>query len=182
MSRIRYQVAMSLDGYIAGPDGEYDWIVEDPEVNRFLARLYEQFDTFLMGRRTFELMQKAGGPPMPAGSQTFVFSRTLPDDTPGAVVVREVTPDAVATIRAGAGKDIWLFGGGELFRAFLALGLVDTVEIAVIPVLIGGGLQMLPQPASKASLRLTGHTVYPSGIVLLEYEVEPVHPPAARSK
>lgn len=171
MSRIRYQVAMSLDGYIAGPKGEYDWIVPDPEVDRFLARLYTQFDTFIMGRRTFELMQSVAESPTPAEARTFVFSRTLPDDTPGAVVVREVTPETVAPIRAGAKKDIWLFGGGDLFRSFLEAGLVDTVEIAVIPVLIGGGMQMLPQPAGRASLRLTGHTVYPSGIVLLEYAV-----------
>lgn len=170
MPRIRYQVAMSLDGYIAGPRGEYEWIVQDPTID--FAALFAQFDTFLMGRRTFELTLQPGAPPFPPGSQAFVFSRTLPDTVPGATVLREVSPAAVAEIRDRATKDIWLFGGGDLFRSFLKLALVDTVEVAVIPVLLGQGIQLLPQPAPQAQLHLTGHRIYPSGIVSLEYSVK----------
>src|SRR5215207_8464830 len=72
--RIRYQVAMSLDGYIAGPKGEADWIIMDQEID--FAALFEQFDTFLVGRRTFEAMARAGQGGTP-GTKTFVFSRTL---------------------------------------------------------------------------------------------------------
>jgi dihydrofolate reductase len=116
-------------------------------------------------------MLRPDAPPRPAGTKTFVFSRTLPDTVPvpTASVVREVTPAAVAAIKAQAKKDIWLFGGGELFRSFLDAGLVDTVEVAVIPILLGQGLQLLPDPAKQAKLSLTAHRVYPSGIVLLEY-------------
>lgn len=76
------------------------------------------------------------------------------------------------SIRTDAAKDIWLFGGGESFRSFLALGLVDTVEVAVMPVLLGQGLQLLPQPATQARLQLTSQRTYPSGIVLLEYKIQ----------
>ena len=78
----------------------------------------------------------------------------------------------VAALKAQPGKDIWLFGGGELFRNCLALGLVDTVEIAVVPMLLGGGLPLLPAPATRAPLTLTRQQHYPkSGILLLEYAV-----------
>jgi dihydrofolate reductase len=170
VSRIRYHVAISLDGYIAGPRGEFDWITQDPAID--FDALFAQFDTFLLGRRTFELMRQPGTPPLPPGSKAFVFSRTLPDTVPGATVVREVSSAAVRAIKQRASKDIWLFGGGELFRSFLKVALVDTVEVAVIPILLGQGLQLLPQPATQAQLRLTGHRVYPSGIVSLEYAVK----------
>ena len=171
MPRIRYVVTMSLDGYIAGPQGEVDWIVSEPAVD--FGALFAQFDTFLVGRRTFELMNKPGSPPLPPGSKSFVFSRTLQNNYPGVSVIAEVSPSAIARIKAEAKKDIWLFGGGELFRSLLKQALVDTVEIAIMPVLLGKGLQLLPQPARRAQLQLTGHRVYPSGIVSVQYAVAP---------
>jgi dihydrofolate reductase len=161
---------MSIDGYIAGPNGEFDWIVNDQSID--FSELFAQFDTFLLGRKTYELTLQPGNPGFPAGSHAFVFSRTLPHQVPNFTVVREVSRNSVESIRSRAAKDIWLFGGGELFRSFLALGLVDTVEIAVMPVLLGQGLQLLPQPARQARLRLMNQRAYPSGIVLLEYDVQ----------
>jgi dihydrofolate reductase len=182
MPRIRYQVATSLDGYIAGPRGEADWIVMDPEID--FAALFGQFDTFLMGRRTFEVAG-AGGLSGGSGGRTFVFSRTLrQDDHPNVTIVRDVTAATVAPIRGQASKDIWLFGGGELFRSFLDEGLVDTVEVAVMPVMLGGGIPVLPHPARQTTLTLTGHRVFKSGIVLLEYTVGGKRPgkPVPRAK
>lgn len=171
MSRIRYHVAASLDGYIAGPEGEYDWIVNEPAID--LSALFDQFDTFVMGRATYEVAIQEGAPPFPPGSNVFVFSRTMrPGQDPAVTVLSEVSPEAVDRIRAAARRDIWLFGGGQLLRSFLEGGFVDTVEIAVIPVLLGAGLPLLAPPAPRASLRLTKHLIYPSGIVWLEYDVE----------
>jgi dihydrofolate reductase len=165
--RIRYVVTMSLDGYIAGPQGEVDWIVSDSAVD--FGALFAQFDTFLIGRRTFELMSKPGSPPLPSGSKIFVFSRTLQNNHPGVSVLAEVSPSAIARIKAEAKKDIWLFGGGELFRSLHNEAMVDTVEIAIMPVLLGKGVPFLPQPARQAQLQLTGQRVYPSGIVSVQY-------------
>ena len=171
MRQVRYSVAVSLDGYIAGPKGEADWIITDPEID--FGALFEQFDTFLLGRRTFELMAGARKGDTP-GMKTFVFSRTLrQQDYPGVTIVAEGVEETVASLRAESGKDIWLFGGGSLFRSLLDAGLVDTVEVAIMPVLLGEGIPLLPPPARQTKLRLTGHKVYKTGIVSLEYSVEP---------
>ncbi len=169
MRRVRYAVATSLDGYIAGPNGEADWIIMDPDID--FGEVFSQFDTVLMGRRTFEGMAKAGGASMP-GMKTFVFSRTLRQrDYPKVTIVAEKPAETLAALRAGAGKDIWLFGGGLLFRSLAEARLVDTVETALIPVLLGSGIPLLPPPANRIKLKLTGHRVYKTGIVSLEYAI-----------
>jgi dihydrofolate reductase len=168
--RIRYRVAMSLDGYIAGPKGEFDWIIGDPEMD--FGAVFQQFDTMLVGRGTFEFMVKHGQAAVP-GMKIIVFSRTLQQrDFPHVTIVAGKEAETVAALRAKPGKDLWLFGGGLLFRSFLDAGLVDTVEVAVIPVLLGGGIPLLPAPTNRAKPKLTGHKVYGSGIVLLEYSKE----------
>lgn len=170
MRKVVYGGAMSLDGFIAGPNGEYDWIVMDPEID-FTAQM-ARFDTFLIGRRTFEVMRRMGdGPPTP-GIRNIVFSRTVrAEDCPNAVLSDDAVA-MVAGLRKQPGKDMALFGGGELFRSLLGAGLVDEVAFAVVPVLLGGGIPMLPSPADRARLKLTRHRVYEkTGTVLLEYDI-----------
>jgi dihydrofolate reductase len=165
-------VATSLDGYIAGPRGEADWIIRDPDID--FRALFDQFDTVLIGRRTFEGMARGKKKPgaMP-GMKTLVFSSTLrQSDYPKVTIVAEKAEGTLTALRAESGKDVWLFGGGLLFRNLLDAGLVDTVEVAVMPVLLGGGIPLLPPPAKAAKLNLTGHKVYKTGIVLLEYAVK----------
>ena len=78
----------------------------------------------------------------------------------------------VKELRAGDGKDIWLSGGGELFRSLLAAGLVDRVEVSLIPVLLGGGIPLLPSPAGRATLTLRTQRHYEkTGTVGLEYDI-----------
>jgi dihydrofolate reductase len=162
---------MSLDGFIAGPGGEADWIIMDPEID--FGAIYSQFDAMVMGRRTFEVVKKADGGGSTPDMQVFVFSHTLrQEDHPGVRIVDD--PKAVmAGLRSKPGKDVWLFGGGSLFHSFAELGLVDTVEVAVIPVLLGEGVPLLPPPAKRVWLKLTGHKLYAqTGIMALEYAVQ----------
>jgi dihydrofolate reductase len=172
MRRVRYVVATSLDGYIAGPNGEGDWIVMDPELD--FAALVAGFDTLLMGRKTFAPLAGGGGHGGPfAGMTIVVASRTLnPKAHPAVTVVSEDLGGAVRRLKRQPGKDVWLFGGGDLFRSLVGLGLVDTVELAVIPVLLGQGVPLLRAPAERAALKLAAHRVYAAtGTVSLTYEV-----------
>lgn len=171
--RVRYQVVQSLDGFIAGPNGEADWIPMDPDID--FAAHFAQFDTLLMGRKTFDGMvgqgTVAGGKVF--GKETVVVSRTLDASAhAGLTIVRNDLTAAVQALKAKPGKDIWLFGGGELFRSLADLGLVDTVEVVVAPILLGAGLPLYPGPAPQHRLELRTHRVFQkTGLLMLEYDV-----------
>jgi dihydrofolate reductase len=177
MRLVRYGGAMSLDGYIAGPNGEYDWIVMDPEID--FAGMMRQFDTYLIGRKTFEAMRRMGNDAASApGIQNVVFSRTLRQADHPHVIVNGDAVRFVTELRAKPGKDIALFGGGELFRSLLAARLVDRVEVSLIPVLLGSGIPLLPPPAERAALKLRKQRLYEqTGTIGLEYDIVRVESP-----
>jgi dihydrofolate reductase len=170
MRRLIYEVAASLDGCIAGPNGEYDWIPMDPDID--FAAMAARFDAIVMGRRSYDVARSAEGGLAP-GMPTYVYSRSLPEGLDGDVTI---VGDGLAHVRAlkeAPGKAIWLWGGGELFRAFAEAGVVDEVHVAVLPMLLGGGIPLFPPPGPRVPLTLRAHRVYPrTGTTLLEYEVD----------
>jgi dihydrofolate reductase len=172
MRRIRYSVAMSLDGFIATEDGGYDWIPADDGIDfgRFLSKI----DTLLMGRRTYETTTASPeGARLLDDRDVVVVSTTLvPASHPGVTVVSHDIAGEIRRLKERPGKDIWLFGGGVLFRALLEAGLVDRVEVGVIPALLGAGIPLLPGSENPAPLRLHSSETFDSGIVLLKYDVE----------
>jgi dihydrofolate reductase len=173
MRQLRYSVAASLDGYIAGPDGEYNWIVVDPDID--FAAMYASFSGLVMGRKSYDVYLATGGspgPPLPV----HVCSRTLPEGERDGVTFAK---DGVAHVRAlkqsGEGKPLWLWGGGELFTGLARAGLVDGVDVAIVPVLLGGGLPLFPAAAGpRLSLQLRTHRLYAkTGTLFLEYDIRP---------
>ncbi len=177
--RVRYQVAVSLDGFIAGTHGEHDWIVMDPAID--FAALFSEFDTAIMGRKTYEVLTAQGGHGELPGLEVVVFSRTLPPAThPGVRILNDDPGEVVPALKAKEGRDIWLYGGSELFRALLDAGLVDTVELAVVPVLLGSGIPLMP-PGAATKLTLADQKTLPaSGIVALAYSIPGRVGPAPR--
>jgi dihydrofolate reductase len=103
---------------------------------------------------------------------TFVFSRTLPEGERDGITFAKDAVSHVRALKQVDGKPLWLWGGGELFRELAAAGLVDVVEVAVIPTLLGEGVPLLAGPTSRLPLRLRTHRLYQAtGIMLLEYDV-----------
>lgn len=168
MRQIHYCVAMSLDGYIAGPNDEYDWILMDPDID--FESYMGRFDTYVMGRKTFEI---AGGGPS-SGNKTIVVSKTLKNgDYPDITIIRDDLENAIKELCKQPGKNIWLFGGGKLFGSLLDLGLVDVVDVSIIPILLGSGVPFLQPGSERARLRLLKSRVYEkTGTVALEYAVD----------
>jgi len=169
MRRLRYEVAMSLDGFIAGPNGEYDWIVPDPAID--FAAIWAQFDTVLMGRKTYEVARTLRDTFSGSVSRWIVVSNSMrAAEHPDVEIISGDLLEKVAALKAEPGKDIWLFGGGVLFRSLLDAGLVDSVEISLMPVLLGSGVPVIPEGQHR-KLRLTESKALASGIIRLKYSV-----------
>ena len=140
----------------------------DPDID--FGKMSERFDTYLVGRRTFEGLVAQGQSSL-QDIRTFVFSRTLrQSDYKNLTVVGESWKEVVQSLREESGKDIWLFGGGSLFRSLAGEGLVDAVEVAVIPTILGGGIPLVAEPSPRIGLTLEEHRVHDkTGTVLLVY-------------
>ncbi len=171
MRRIVYAVATSLDGFIAGPNGEMDWIVMDPDAD--FNEVYDRFDTLLIGRKTFEPMAAAGRATMP-GMTTLVFSKSLnPKDYPDVTVVSDDVVEKLTALRSESGKDIWLFGGGALFESLVSIGLVDSISVAIIPVMLGSGIPLLPATSDRVQLNFLKQELNEkTGMLSVEYEIQ----------
>jgi dihydrofolate reductase len=170
MRQLRYSVAASLDGYIAGSNGEFDWIVIDPEID--FAAMYAGFSGLVMGRRSYDVFVATGGAVGPA-LPTYVYSRILSaGERDGVIFARDAVSHVRALKQTADDKPLWLWGGGDLFRNLAEAGLVDGVDVAIIPMVLGGGIQLLPSPGPRLPLQLRSHRLYANtGTLFLEYDV-----------
>jgi dihydrofolate reductase len=124
----------------------------------------------VMGRRSYDQMLEFGPWPY-GGKRTVVMTRRrLTPSTPDTEATAEPVT-AIADRLAGDGCDVWIFGGGEIARAFLAAGRLDTLELCVVPVVIGEGIPLFGAGTVPRNLRLTMTQPYPNGLVRLDYEV-----------
>ena len=171
MRILRYNVAASLDGYIADAQGAFDWIPDDSTVD--FEALFAKVDTYLLGRRTYDTVRATATSPFNPNARVYVFSRTLtPGTEKGVTIVRDDPVALAKSLRHEDGSgEIWLFGGGDLFATLLDAGQVDRVEVTVVPVLLGGGVPLVAHIAQRGALALLHTEVYPTGMVALHYKV-----------
>jgi dihydrofolate reductase len=176
MRKVIYSLTHSVDNFIARADGGVDWILMDEEVMQEFPKLFERFDTMLIGRKTFDFTQQN---PAPEGAEgfmgmkTYVFSRTLKEPLPpGLTLVSENAGDFVRQLKNESGKDIWLMGGGELAASLFKEKLIDEIGLALQPVLLGAGAPLFPGIEAQIGLELLECKTYQCGIVSLAYRVK----------
>ncbi len=170
MRKLIYGAAVSLDGFIAGPDESIDWLRMSDDVQAIMAESWKGVDAMLMGRKTYEFAARMGGGPAGLSKiKSYIFSTTMAEAPQGAVLVREDAIGFVRALKAEPGGDIILMGGGELAAALLEAGLVDEVGLNVHPVLLGGGVPMFAPFGRRVALDLVEARPIAKDCVLLRY-------------
>lgn len=172
MRKIKLYIAASLDGKIAGKDHALDWLPEpdiESQDDYGYNEMYDSIDTLLMGYTTYEVCTGLGDWPY-KGKTSYVFthdgSKACIDDA------KLVTTDPVqftTDLKQQQGKDIWLVGGGNINRQLHDAGLIDEYIVAIIPHIVGEGIEMFPGIITASPLKLDKHIVYNDGLVLLYY-------------
>lgn len=165
MRKLILGLAVSLDGYIEGPNGEYDWCFTDQDYG--LKDFFNRIDSVFIGRKSYEM---AGTGVFPQAT-CYVFSNTLEKVKKGVHLVKGDIAGRVKEIKSAPGKDIWLFGGASLTHSLLAAGLVDILWLSVHPLLLGKGKLLFQQFDNCIPLKLIGNKTYETGLVSLEYEI-----------
>jgi len=170
MRKIILGLAVSLDGFIEGPNGEYDWCFTDQDygMKHFLQRI----DCLFMGRKTYEMAAAAGdGGTGFSRMKSYVFSTTLDRVKKDAILVKGDTKSEVEKIKNKDGKDIWLFGGAGLTSSLMNLGLVDYIWLAIHPILLGRGKPLFADIKEPIKLKLIDTKTYDTGLVSVIYEI-----------
>ena len=172
MRKLTYGAAVSLDGFIAGPDEALDWLRMSDDVTAIMRESWKGVDAMLMGRKTWEFAVRSGGGPSGTSKiATYVFSRTLTTAPEGAELVRDDAAGFVRSLKAASGGDIMLMGGGELAAALIEGGVVDEIGLNVHPVLLGTGARMFAAIDRQAELELIEARPIASDCIFLRYRV-----------
>ncbi len=183
MRKIILDLAVTLDGFIEGPNGEIDWCLMDADGGSEFIDFIEGIDTIFYGRISYELwgnyqpdenaspVVKEVYKSIPE-KKKYVFSTSKTNDTSNAIFINSNIKERVMEIRQQPGKDIWLYGGGKLITTFINLGLVDIFRLAVHPVILGAGKLLFKDIKERVGLKLTGTQTSKSGVILLTYIVE----------
>jgi len=168
MRKIVAGFAISLDGYIEGPDGEYDWIMMDKDFD--FAGHMKRFDTFFFGRKSYDKLRQAGNISFP-GIKSYIFSNSLDTVDKDLVLLKGDIYKLVTGIKQQDGKDIAVYGGANLLSSLLDLNLIDELNMIIIPVLLGGGKPMVDILQHKVYLTFIETKTFSSGVVQLIYQV-----------
>ena len=182
MRRVIYSMSVSLDGFIAGPNGEIDWSVPDVELHRFHNQHMRELGAHLCGRRLYEVMtywETAEENPSAAEHELefariwkqlpkIVFSKTLEEVEGNDRLVRDGVADEVAKLKEEPGKDLAV-GGAGLASTLIELGLIDEYRLFVCPVVLGAGTPYFPALEERIGLELVETRTFASRVVYVRY-------------
>lgn len=172
MRKLILGVAVSLDGFIEGPNGEYDWCLTDQDYG--MSDFFKRIDSLFIGRKSYEMML-AMGDNAATGFPKFkeyIFSTTLDKVKDGATLINGDIKTQVEKIKKEKGKDIWLFGGAGLTTSLINLRLLDELSLAVHPILLGQGKPLFHGIKDRIKLELVDTKTYSTGLVSLTYNIE----------
>ncbi|WP_058307085.1 dihydrofolate reductase family protein [Gracilibacillus massiliensis] len=173
-------LAVTLDGFIEGKNGEVDWCIMDSEMG--FANFLNQIDTILYGRKSYDLwgqyiptMEDANAEKemweLVHSKEKYVFSKTQKGSDKKAIFINNNILEEVNKLKNQTGKDIWLYGGASLIQTFIDLGLVDEFRLSVHPVILGEGRPLFTDVKQKLNLKLISTRTYSSGVVQLIYHL-----------
>ena len=162
-------LGISLDGYIARPDGAVDFLFMPKDYS--LAPFFSTIDTAVAGRKTFDVALKMGGGTFASEMPTYIFSRSQPPGKRNGVeFVNESPASLIERLRKNRGKDIWMMGGGELAREFLKADLIDALYFGIVPALLGAGIPAFPNGFPQRDFKLVENQSYSKGLIALKYK------------
>jgi len=168
MRKVVLGLGISLDGYIARPDGSVDFLFMPKDYS--MGPFFKTIDTAVLGRKTYDDALKMGGSFTGSKTKSYVFSHTLPPGERNGVIFTNDSPgNVIAEIRKKPGKDIWLMGGGELIRDFLKEDLVDELYMGIVPTLLGEGIPLFPSGFPQREFELLENKSYSQGLISLKY-------------
>ncbi len=182
MRKIIVSNLISADGYICGPNGEFDWQVVNDEFFAYAEDMLNEMDGILFGRKTYEMMasfwptaEAKKNDPVIAGKmnslQKFVFSKTLINaGWENSVVIKDDIKENVLKLKQQHGKDLVIFGSGEIVSAFTQMGIIDEYRIIINPVILGAGKSQFAGTPDTKKLELTDVKRFKTGVVILTYQ------------
>jgi dihydrofolate reductase len=177
MRKVTYGGACSLDGFIAGVDGDVGWLHFSDDVQAIMADYWKRIDTLVMGRKTWEVAAAAGGGEGPGddmmkGITSYVFSRTLKEiHAPGVKLVSDDAGEFVRALKRSKGKEICVFGGGDFARSLFDAGVIDEVGVNIHPVLLGSGVPLV-RDGGRIALELIEVRQIAGGCIYAMYAVK----------
>jgi Dihydrofolate reductase len=177
MRKLILGLAVSLDGYIEGPNGEYDWCFTDQDYG--LNEFFKRIDAMFIGRKSYEIAQQyadsnngEGIPGMPKLTE-YVFSNTIKKVKEGAVLISgDDTIEQARAIKQQPGKDIWLYGGAALTDAMMQASLIDELWLSVHPILLGSGKLLFRGQDHRIPLTLIESKTYETGLASMKYKID----------
>lgn len=173
MKKIILYIAASIDGRIAESDGGVEWLSEFPiteKMNYGYKEFMTSIDTIIMGGQSWRELSNMDAMGTYADKTIYVISHHNWGESGNIKFITENITERITALQSEPGKDIWLFGGGELISILLAADLVDEMQIAYIPVILGKGIPLFSEQSKESKWELTGNTAYDSGVLIAEYK------------